>query len=184
MPRCGSQCILCDVPVRFDTYVGCSHACSYCFVNRKKDISKIELNESPQQLRDFINGKRTLETKWCDWDIPLHIGGMSDPFQPCEKIHKRTLECLKILAETKYPFIISTKNTLQTSKEYLDVLKDCNFVFQESMVCSKFDTNAHGDCADQPYERIWKAVSLLVNMLTSRDLASKNDLILVPFINV
>lgn len=139
MPRCGSQCILCDVPVRFDTYVGCSHACSYCFVNRKKDISKIELNESPQQLRDFINGKRTLETKWCDWKIPLHIGGMSDPFQPCEKIHKRTLECLKVLAETKYPFIISTKNTLQASKEYLDVLKDCNFVFQESMVCSKFD---------------------------------------------
>ena len=75
MPRCGSQCILCDVPVRFDTYVGCSHACSYCFVNRKKDISKIELNESPQQLRDFINGKRTLETKWCDWNIPLHNGG-------------------------------------------------------------------------------------------------------------
>ena len=26
---CGSQVILCNLPVRFDTYVGCSHGCRY-----------------------------------------------------------------------------------------------------------------------------------------------------------
>lgn len=158
MPRCGSQCILCDVPIRFDTYVGCSHACKYCFVNRKNDITKIKINESPQQLLDFIKGKRNQETKWCDWKIPLHIGGMSDPFQPCEKIHKNTLKCLKVLAETKYPFIISTKNVLQTTPEYLEVLKDCNFVFQESMVCSKFDDYEKGA---PTFEERLKAIKIM-----------------------
>ncbi len=31
MPECGSQVILCDLPVRMDTYKGCSHNCKYCF---------------------------------------------------------------------------------------------------------------------------------------------------------
>ena len=144
MPRCGSQIVLCDVPVRFDTYEGCTHACRYCFVKRKTDIRDIKLGESPEQLIEFIHGKRTNETKWCDWKIPIHWGGMSDPFQPCEKIHKRSLECLRVFAETGYPFMVSTKSILPTQKEYLDLFKRCNCVFQVSMVCSKYDAYEKG----------------------------------------
>lgn len=144
MPRCGSQCILCDVPIRFDTYAGCSFFCSYCFVKRKVDLRDIKLGETPKSLKSFIKGERTKETAWCDWDIPLHVGGMSDPFQPCEKIHKNTLSCLKVFADTHYPFIISTKGKLQTEKEYTDVFKDCNFVFQQSMLCSDYDKFERG----------------------------------------
>ena len=46
MTSCGSQVVLCDVPIRFDTYKGCSHACKYCFVQRKKDISDIDKGET------------------------------------------------------------------------------------------------------------------------------------------
>ena len=42
MPKCGSQCYLCDVPIRFDMYVGCSHGCKYCFAKKFEDISKIK----------------------------------------------------------------------------------------------------------------------------------------------
>ena len=45
MPDCGSQIVLCDVPIRFDTYKGCSHGCKYCFVYRKYNISKIKKAE-------------------------------------------------------------------------------------------------------------------------------------------
>lgn len=38
MPEYGSQIVLCDLPIRFDTYKGCSHNCKYCFVQRKKDM--------------------------------------------------------------------------------------------------------------------------------------------------
>lgn len=139
MPNCSSQCYLCDVPIRFDTYVGCSHGCSYCFANKFQDISKIGKGEGVNQLRGFIEGKRSGETKWCDWNIPLHWGGMSDPFQPCEKIHRISYECLKVFAETQYPFIVSTKGKLVADDEYLELLERCNCCVQISAVCSSYD---------------------------------------------
>ena len=139
MPDCGSQVVLCDVPVRFDTYKGCSHLCKYCFVQRKKDITDIEKGETAKALLNFINGQRSQAVNWCDWNIPLHWGGVSDPFQPVEAKYKISLRCLKMFADTKYPFVVSTKGKLLATKEYLDVLKECNVVVQISMVCSKFD---------------------------------------------
>lgn len=139
MAKCGSQCVLCNLPIRFDTYSGCSHACRYCFVQRKTDISKIKRDETVTALRAFIEGKRTAETAWADWNIPLHWGGMSDPFQPCEKAVGASLECLKVFAETQYPFVVSTKGRLIVSPEYLEWISRCNCVVQISMVCSKYD---------------------------------------------
>ena len=86
MPKCGSQVLLCDLPVRFDTYKGCSHGCVYCFAQKKANMSDIKPYESVFVLKNFIEGKRGRDTSWCDWDIPLHWGGMSDPFQPAEKV--------------------------------------------------------------------------------------------------
>lgn len=151
MPRCGSQVILCDLPIRFDTYTGCSHACKYCFVTRKTDISNIGDGESPESIRKFIAGSRNAETEWCDWNIPLHWGGMSDPFQPVEKERRVSLECLKIFAETKYLFVVSTKGTpILASTEYLDVLKQCAAVVQVSLISPQFDKLEPGA---PPFER-------------------------------
>lgn len=139
MPKCGSQCILCDVPIRIDTYKGCSHGCKYCFVYRKYDISKIKVDEKAQSVINFIKGKRDGATRWCDWNIPLHWGGMSDPFQPCERKYKNSLEVLKVFAESGYPFIVSTKNTLPTEDPYYSLFAKCNCVFQCSMCCPAMD---------------------------------------------
>ena len=140
MPSCGSQIILCEVPIRFDNYVGGSHGCKYCFVTRKADISQVKLGESTQALREFIAGKRTTDTQWCDWNIPLHWGGMSDPFQPAELQYRRSLDCLRIFAETQYPLIVSTKGTSVLSRpEYLELLRKCKAVVQVSMVSPRFD---------------------------------------------
>lgn len=142
--ECGSQVVLCDTPIRIDTYKGCSHACKYCFVKRKSDITNIEPVNCVKSLRGFIEGKRTITTSWCDWNIPLHWGGLSDPFQPCEKQYRISYECLKIFAETKYPFIVSTKGSLIAGDEYLDLLKQCNAVVQISMICNKYDVIEQG----------------------------------------
>ena len=53
--KCGSQIILCNLPVRFDTYRGCSHGCRYCFAQKKNDISHIERDESVDGLRSFLS---------------------------------------------------------------------------------------------------------------------------------
>lgn len=144
MPECGSQIVLCDLPIRFDTYKGCSHNCKYCFVQRKKDIDNIEKGETAKSLINFIQGNRSQDTKWCDWNIPLHWGGVSDPFQPIEKRYKISLECLKVFAETQYPFVVSTKGKLVVEKEYLELISKCNCVVQISMICSKYDRLERG----------------------------------------
>ena len=119
MPSCGSQAVLCGLPIRFDTYRGCSHGCKYCFVQRKSDLCAIETNETVKALRSFISGSRTKETNWCDWDIPLHWGGLSDPFQPIEAQYRTSFECLKLLMKTQYPFVVSTKGSLVVVEPYL-----------------------------------------------------------------
>ena len=121
MPSCGSQVFLCDLPIRFDTYIGCTHGCQYCFATKKQDefYNRIRRGESVEALKKFIKGKRTIETNCCDWDIPLHFGGMSDPLQPIERKKGYTYECLELLAETQYPFVLSTKGRLLGEKNTL-----------------------------------------------------------------
>lgn len=144
MIRCGTQAVLCDLPVRFDTYKGCSHACVYCFVKRKVDISQVEANTGFTALKRFIEGERKGEVNWCDWAIPLHWGGMSDPFQPIERKHKLSLKALQLLAETQYPFVVSTKGRLVVESPYLELLEKCNAAVQISMVCSRYDALEKG----------------------------------------
>lgn len=138
---CGTQCWMCDLPIRMDTYRGCSHLCKYCYMTRagKCDLSKIVATPCHVQLENFIQGQRSEHTAWCDWDIPLHWGGTSDPFQPIEESAKASLACLQVFARTKYPVIISTKGRLVASQPYLDLLGQCRAVVQISMACSEYD---------------------------------------------
>jgi len=141
---CGSQIILCDLPIRLDTYVGCSHACSYCFVKKKTDITDVKPDFSEASLRKFIAGGRTQSTNWCDWDIPLHVGGVSDPFQPAEAVHKKTKKMLEVFAETGYPFVFSTKGRLAKEPEYLNLIRRCNCVAQVSIASPEYDEYEKG----------------------------------------
>lgn len=160
MPSCGSQCYLCDLPIRFDTYAGCSHACNYCFVQRRNSsLNEVKPAETTIALRRFISGQRDLTTCWADWDIPLHWGGMSDPFQPCEATHRLSYECLKVFAETRYPFIVSTKGKLIAEPEYLELISKCNRVVQISMVCPSYDRIERGCPSFEERLRILKKVS-------------------------
>lgn len=137
--RAGSQVVLCDVPVRLDNYEGCSHLCKYCFTRFKKDITQIKAVNSSSSLIKFITGERNKETAAFDWDIPIHWGGLSDPFQPLEKKYKSSYQLLKIFAEYDYPFIVSTKGKLIAENEYLDLVSKCNAVIQVSMLSPQYD---------------------------------------------
>lgn len=64
---------------------------------------------------------------------------MSDPFQPAELERGRSLEALKVFAETQYPFIVSTKSDLISKEPYLSLIKECNCVVQFSAVCDRYD---------------------------------------------
>jgi len=135
----GTQLILCDMPVRLDSYDGCTHACTYCFVKKKTDITEVEANNSINQLKDWVDGKRTKSFTWADWKIPLHFGGVSDPFQPIERQHKVTLRMLEIMTKAQYPCVISTKGTLILEEPYFSLIRDGNYVVQVSMISRRYD---------------------------------------------
>jgi DNA repair photolyase len=116
------------------------------------------MGETAQALLNFIKGKRTKYTNWCDWDIPIHWGGMSDPFQPCEKHYKRSLEALKVFAETQYPVVVSTKGKLCIEEPYISLIEQCNIVMQVSMLSSKYDKLEQGA---PPYEQRLEMVRVL-----------------------
>jgi DNA repair photolyase len=136
---CGSQVTLCEYPIRLDTYKGCSHGCRYCFARAKTDIDVVEPLHCARAVERFINGARTKDTVWCDWDIPLHWGGMSDPFQPAELEHRATLEVLEVLSGAGYPFIVSTKGRLVAREPYLSLLSKSNVCVQVSMTSPQLD---------------------------------------------
>lgn len=137
--NCGSQVVLCEYPIRLDTYEGCSHGCRYCFARMKRDIDVVKPLHCAEQVRKFVGGGRTAETNWCDWRIPLHWGGLSDPFQPAELEHRCTLEALEVLRDSKYPFIVSTKGRLVAEEPYLSMLSECEAVVQISMTSPQLD---------------------------------------------
>lgn len=142
--RCGSQVTVCELPISYDTYSGCSHRCAYCFAQTSMTFDNVEPCPSIKALEKFISGSRTQETKWCDWDIPLHWGGMSDPFQPAEEEHRASLEALKVFERTGYPFVVSTKGRLVAEDPYLSLLGRCNCVVQISMACTGYDKLEQG----------------------------------------
>ncbi|MCZ3378392.1 hypothetical protein [Rhizobium sp. AG207R] len=65
--------------------------------------------------------------------IPIHFGGMSDPFNPLEREMRTTFQMLEVLANFEYPTVISTKSDTCARKEYVNLLKQPNFVTQISL---------------------------------------------------
>jgi hypothetical protein len=55
-----------------------------------------------------------------------------------------SLDCLKLFAETQYPFVVSTKSSLVASPKYFDLIKQCNCVVQFSVVCERYDKYEKG----------------------------------------
>ena len=98
--------------MRVDSYRGCSHQCRECFSRQTHDGAAIRPGESARALRTWLDGARTQETNWCDWNIPIHWGGLSDPFQPAERERRLSLACLELFAKYAYPVVVSTKATL------------------------------------------------------------------------
>lgn len=141
MPHCNQDCWLCDLPVGTDPYKGCSHGCTYCFARRfSSEIGgEVTNGDSAKSLEDFINGKRDDTTSFIDWNIPIRIGSMTDPFQPIEREKRRTYDMLKVLAKYDYPCIITTKGEVVADDDYIDILSKCNVLMQFTMACSSYD---------------------------------------------
>ena len=99
-------------PYVINPYTGCQHNCSYCYARFMKrftghqepwgEFVDVKVN-APELLRRDITKKRK-DRVW--------ISGVCDPYQPLETKYKLTRQCLEILVENDWPFVIQTRSPL------------------------------------------------------------------------
>ncbi len=102
-------------------YVGCQHACSYCYARFMKRFTghkepwgafvDAKIN-APDLLRVEVLKKKPGK---------IWVSGVCDPYQPLERKFKLTRQCLEILAQTDWPVVVQTRSPLVLRD--LDVLK-------------------------------------------------------------
>lgn len=143
-----NQIYFCGVPFRLDTYSGCTHFCKYCFVraaeitsasrdNRGQYIVSANPNDIKRDLHNALDtdiARESIVIEWLRRKVPIHWGGMSDPFQPLERKFKTSYEILKRLSWYNYPTVISSKGMIAIEPEYLELLKEGNFAYQVSLI--------------------------------------------------
>lgn len=142
------QFFFCGVPFRLDTYNGCSHNCQYCF-SRASDAFHDNRQAKggsviPADIRvvkraitkalDWKDKSRDIAIEWLRQRVPLHWGGMSNPFQPCERQLGYSKAIMERLAWYRYPTVISTKGTLVSEDDYMALLEQGCFALQISLI--------------------------------------------------
>jgi len=126
-----SQFGFCSLPLRLDSYRGCGFGCTYCFALQRggnvaaSNIAPADPSAVARALSRASRGEPTQSPviEMLRRQVPIHFGGMSDPFQPAERKYRVSMEYLKALAASSYPVVISTKGTLIGQPEYRDLIR-------------------------------------------------------------
>lgn len=147
-----NQLFFCGIPFRLDTYSGCQHYCRYCFarsseitnnavVSSRSGKADILLPDHTQFMRkmaialDWGESRADINIEWLRRRVPIHWGGMSDPFQPCELEYKISSKWMDRINWYNYPVAISTKGTtIATMPEYMQKLKEGNYAIQITLI--------------------------------------------------
>ena len=107
-----------DIPFTqsINPYQGCEHGCIYCYARPSHaylDLSpgldfETKLFAKPDAAK-LLRAELAKPGYACD---PIALGSNTDPYQPIEREWKVTRSILEVLAETRHPFSIVTKNAL------------------------------------------------------------------------
>lgn len=144
-----NQLFFCGVPFRLDSYSGCSHQCRYCFARAAELTNSATKNRTssilipdPKHFKHCLfialettDSRDDINIEWLRHRVPIHWGGMSDPFQPCEEYYKISKNWMEMINWHQYPVAISTKGTtILTSPDYLKLLKEGKYAVQITLI--------------------------------------------------
>lgn len=145
----------CKYTKRLDTYgCGCQHDCKYCYA--KSLLSFRGLWNTNKPAVASLNEIRKSICKLTRKDV-VRIGGMTDCFQPIEKIERITFNTIKLLNNHKINYLIVTKSDLVAYPEYLDIYSKELAHFQITITST---SNNDYEKAPEPKRRI-KAIEKL-----------------------
>lgn len=108
-------------PYVINPYIGCQHACSYCYARFMKRVTGhrepwgefVDVKIGAADLLRAEIGRKGKARVW--------ISGVCDPYQPLEAQYELTRQCLEILAANQWPVVIQTRSPLVLRD--IDVLK-------------------------------------------------------------
>ena len=157
----GNEGNKCNYPTRLDTYgCGCQHDCKYCYAKSLLYFRNFWIPDNPS-VADIEKIKRKI-AKIPKNTQAIRLGGMTDCFQPIEKIHHVTYETIKALNNSGIPYLIVTKSALVADDEYLDIL-DKNLAHVQVTVTTTDDNfSLSYEKASVPSKRI-EAIERLYN---------------------
>lgn len=115
-----SKFAICGLPIRVDSYKTCSFGCKYCFAENReimkydKTIQVGNIKQLERKLEKIFDKKQVDNTNFLDVlideGITWHWGGMSDPFQPCERKLGITKQLVDITNKYGIHVLFSTKS--------------------------------------------------------------------------
>lgn len=116
----GNEGNVCKYPYRLDTYgCGCSHDCSYCYA---KSLLEFRGLWNPQNPSVALISDISKQIKNIKKGTTVRLGGMTDCFQPIEKVHRVTYKTIKLLNKRHIPYLIITKSPIIADDEYLGLM--------------------------------------------------------------
>lgn len=149
----GNEGDKCNYPTRLDTYgCGCSHDCKYCYAKSLLDFRN-QWNPQSPSIANIEKIKRKIKKIPNDVKA-VRLGGMTDCFQPIEKIYRVTYETIKALNENNIPYLIVTKSAIVADDEYIDILDKNLAHIQITVTTTNDDLSKTYEKASLPSERI------------------------------
>ncbi len=155
----GNEGNKCNYPTRLDTYgCGCMHDCKYCYAKSLLDFRGL-WNPKEPSVAD-IKKIRNKISKLAGTTTPIRLGGMTDCFQPIEKVCKVTYKTIRALNYYRVPYLIVTKSGMVADDEYLEILDKELAHIQITVTTTDDELSKTYEKASLPSERI-KAIEKL-----------------------
>ena len=154
----GNEGDKCNYPYRLDTYgCGCQHDCKYCYAKSLLDFRDLwnPKNPSVANISDIAKEIRKIKR-----GTVVRLGGMTDCFQPMEKLYRNTYKTIKLLNRRRISYLIVTKSAIVADDEYMDILDKDLAHIQITVTTLNDDLCATYEKASKPSDRI-KAIKKL-----------------------
>lgn len=124
----------CNYPTRLDTYgCGCLHDCKYCYAKSLLSFRNL-WNPTNPAVADIEKIRKKI-AKLPKGGRAIRLGGMTDCFQPIEKLERVTYETIKALNDKGQEYLIVTKSAMVADDEYIRIMDKHLAHIQVTITC-------------------------------------------------